>query len=84
MRSDSKHMFDDVIDPKMEGASRRKRDEISNKRESKSGANIVDPVRCPMCLTVLQCPRNKDYEVYIAEKNLRCLSIHLILAVRVR
>jgi hypothetical protein len=74
MRTDSKHPLGDVINPKDESARRPRREENPSKRRArKTVETITDPVRCPMCLTVLQCPRNKDYEAFIAEKNLKCL-----------
>lgn len=35
---------------------------------------LTDPVRCPMCSRILQCPRDKDYEQFMERKNIKCLS----------
>lgn len=73
MRTDSKHPIGDST-PKDESVRVRRRDDQPSKRRAKkTHETITDPIRCPMCLTVLQCPRDKDYHAYILEKNLKCL-----------
>jgi hypothetical protein len=62
----------DVINSRLEGASsKRKADMISNEN-SKPGNLIKDPVKCPLCLTTLMCPRNQDYDTYIDRKLMSC------------
>ena len=63
-----------VINSKYENASDRKRNEMDSQERSKPGNNLKDPVRCPLCSSTLLCPRNKDYDEFIDQKLMRCMT----------
>lgn len=64
----------DVINSKYENASNKKRNNIDDQEKNSPGNLIKDPVRCPLCSTKLMCPRNKDYEEFLDQKLIRCMS----------
>lgn len=63
----------DVINSRYDNASSKKRHELDDNEKTKPGNLIKDPVRCPLCLTRLLCPRNKDYDEFVDNKLMRCL-----------
>lgn len=55
-------------------ASTLKRTRPEIKMEEDPDKYRTDPVKCPICSATLKCPRTVDYDVYMENKNLKCLS----------
>jgi hypothetical protein len=50
-----------------------RRKEGDESRPSKSD-RMKDPVQCGLCSRTLMCPRSKDQEEFLAQKNTQCVS----------
>lgn len=74
MSRNNNSALSDVINSKLENSSQRRRNEAEDNEKNKPGNLVKDPVRCPLCLARLMCPRGKDYEEFLDQKLLRCLT----------
>ncbi len=43
-------------------------------RVRSAGEKMKDPIRCPMCLKTLMCPRSKDLDEFLRQVNIKCIS----------
>jgi hypothetical protein len=53
-----------------EDSPREGRDRSSR---SKPVNEIMDPLHCALCSGILMCPRDKDYDKFMEQTNLKCL-----------